>query len=70
MGKLLVIRVKEKGAKGDRCYEYKNEVNLSDPLLLSIVLKDLMQIYNAPLEKALKLTKSSKDEHIFPFLAK
>lgn len=69
MGKILVIRIKERGARGDRCYEYKNEINLSDANMLSIILKDLMEIYNAPVEKALKLAKS-EDDHFFPFLTK
>lgn len=71
MGKLLIVRIKEKGVKGDKCYEYKNEVNLSDPNMLSIVLNDLIRIYNAPVEKALGLTKNhKKEDQYFPFLTK
>ena len=69
MGKLLIIRVKEKGVKGDKCYEYKNEINLNDPNMLSLLLKDLMQIYNAPIEKAMKMTHREED-NFFPFLSK
>jgi len=68
MGKQLVIRVREKGARGDKCYEYKNEISLSDPNMLAIVFKDLMDMYNAPIEKALKLTKN--EDNFFPFLSK
>jgi len=70
MGKQLIIRVREKGIRGDGGYEYKNEVNLSDPNMLSLVLNDLIQMYNAPIEKAMKLMKNNKDDSFFPFLTK
>lgn len=49
MGKLLIIKVKEKGSSG---YEYKNKINLADPSLLFLVLSDLRNVFNAPIKKA------------------
>jgi hypothetical protein len=66
MGKILVIRVKEKGIKGDKCYEYKNSVSISDANMLAIIFNDLIKIYNAPIVKAIELIKKDK-ESIFPF---
>lgn len=69
MGKILIIRVKEKGARGDKCYEYKNDINILDPNALSMVFNDLRQVFNAPIEKAMEISKTRKDK-IFPFLEK
>lgn len=64
MGKLLVIRVKEKGARGDKSYEYKNSVNINDSNMLAIVFQDLINLYNAPI---LKAVANLKKDNIFPF---
>lgn len=64
MGKLLVIRVKEKNMRGDKCYDYKNSVNLSDANMLALVFLDLINLFNAPINKAVSLLK--KQERIFP----
>jgi hypothetical protein len=65
MGKILSVKVREKGVKGECSYEYKNSVNLNDPKLLSLVFKDLKDLYNAPIDKAVKMI--SKEADSFPF---
>jgi hypothetical protein len=67
MGKILIIRVKEKGAFGDRCYEYKNDINIHDAKQIALILQDLGDLYNAPIEKAFAILKETKGENIFPF---
>jgi len=52
MGEILFIKVKEKGSKTG--YVYKNQVNLLDLNLLSIILRDLEVNFNAPIEKVCK----------------
>lgn len=70
MTKLLIIRVKEKGRKGDHCYEYKNQTEISNPAMVSLIFQDLIDLYDLPLEKVianLKLRKQKEKETIFPF---
>jgi len=66
MGKVLIVRVKEKGAKGDQCYQYKNSVNINDPTLIALVFNDLKSMFNAPIKKAAELIL--KKEKTFPFI--
>ena len=66
MGKLWITRIKEKGAKGDGCYEYKNEINIKDINSIVALFQDLVAMYGAPIEKAIKLLGKTK-ENIFPF---
>ena len=72
MGMQLVVRVREKGARGDKCYNFKREINLSDPNLLALLLEDLIVEFNLPLQKTLDKMgyKVQKDDKFFPFLTK
>lgn len=67
MGKILLIKVKEKGSKGSRSmrYEYENSVNLKDPSQLFLVLFDLQNLFGAPIRKTC-LRFLEKDKKEFP----
>jgi len=73
MGLQLIIRVREKGIRGDKCYNFKREINLNDPNMIALVLDDLITEFNFPLIKALEKMgykmQSGKDD-FFPFLTK
>jgi len=60
MGFELVVRIREKGAKGQGCYSYKNEINLEDFKQLATLLGDL-EMYNAKIEKAFIEFKKKKE---------
>lgn len=64
MGKVLNIKVKESGSKEG--YSYKNEINLQDPTLLSLILSDLEAMFDAPVRKAC-LIFLEKKTRAFPF---
>ena len=72
MGLQLIIRVREKGARGDKCYNFKREVNLHDPNMIALVLSDLISEFNLPLEKTLTKMgyRIQKKDDFFPFLTK
>jgi hypothetical protein len=50
MSKVLVVKVKEKGAKETSLY--KNKVSLENPSLLSQIFEDLEDMFGAPMRKA------------------
>ena len=50
MGKMLKVKVCEKGSRADN--NYKNEVNLVDHNQLVLVFEDLESMFNAPIKKA------------------
>lgn len=64
MVKMLVVKIKEKGSKGPGCYQYKNEIVISDPHQLSILLFDLANM-GAKIEKAFEEYNQKKDK--WPF---
>lgn len=64
MGKILVVKVREKGSKtGD---SYKNKINLQDPNQISLVFEDLENIFSAPIRKASRLFLDKGRERLFP----
>jgi len=63
MGKVLSIKVKERGSR--QGVEYKNKIELSNPSLIALALEDLEQMFNAPLRKACKIFLEK--EKVFPF---
>ena len=65
MGKLLVIKIKEKGSSGIGCIEYRNEIPLEDFNQLALVLSDI-EIYGGKIEKAFLEFKRQKEE-VFPW---
>lgn len=65
MGKVLVVRVKERGAKGIGSYEYKNEINGDDFNQIALILSDLENT-GLPIDKAIKEFRKIKEEG-FPF---
>jgi hypothetical protein len=65
MDEVLVVKVKMRGTKGD--IVYRNEVSLSNPSLLLLVLKDLESGFNAPIKKACRRFLEIEEDKIFPF---
>ena len=63
MSKILILKVKEKGAKNGN--EYRNKVPLGNPSLLAMVFADLQNMFDAPMKKACK-TFLDEDKS-FPF---
>lgn len=66
MGKVLIVRVKEGGAKGRGCYEYKNEINGEDFKQIAVVFLDL-DSYGLKIDKAIQEYKKLKGGGEFPF---
>jgi hypothetical protein len=62
MSKTLQLKVRNKGSGEDA--SYKNEVNLSDPNLIALALKDLEVMFDAPIQKVCSLLK--KKDKTFP----
>ena len=62
---IVVIRIKNKGAKGVGSYEYKNDVTLDDFKVMAIVFQDL-ENYGANIEKIYQEYKKQKQQD-FPF---
>jgi len=67
MGYELVVKVREKGARGLDRNLYKNELNPQDPNLLILLFEDLISMFNIPFWKAVKIMENKKKEKLFPF---
>lgn len=63
MGKILSVNVKSR-AHQDSC-DYKNKINMEDYKMLALVLKDLKEMFNAPIEKAIQ--EMNREDKLFPF---
>jgi len=62
---VVVVRIKNKGAKGIGSYEYKNELLLEDFKIMAILFQDL-ETYGANIEKIYQEYKKKKQQE-FPF---
>jgi len=66
----LLVKVREKGVRGLDRNLYKNEVNPSDPNLLILLFEDLINMFNIPFWKAVKIMEGKiprKEVKLFPF---
>jgi hypothetical protein len=53
MGRILIVKVRDKGSRtGDA---YKNKINPADPSQLSTVFEDLENLFDVPVRKACRL---------------
>lgn len=64
MGKILSLKVKERGRRDS--VEYKNKINLYDPTQISLVLDDLINLFDAPIRKAC-VRVLNKNNKLSPF---
>ena len=66
MAKVLSVAIRDSNSKSE--YDYKTKVkNLADPNLLAQLFEDLINWYNAPVEKAIEIyRKKYRKEKIFP----
>ena len=65
MPKVLIAKIKERGVKGQHCYEYKNDVDFFDFRKLALFLSDL-ESYGGNIEKAFREFKRLKQTE-FPW---
>jgi len=63
MVRTLQVKVRDKRAS-EGC-SYKNEVDMSNPSMIAIILKDLETMFDAPIQKACKIILER--EKTFPF---
>ena len=63
MARKLLVKVRDRSLHED-C-EYKNEIDMSNPKLIALVLLDLEQMFHAPIKKACSMVLS--DKKVFPF---
>jgi len=61
MPTILVVKIKERGSKGQGCIEYKNEILIGDFRKLALFFSDL-ETYGGNIEKAFKDFKETKSE--------
>lgn len=65
MVKILSVGVRESNSRKEM--DYKNKVSLDNPSLLALVFEDLINWYNAPIEKAIEIyRKKYHKEKVFP----
>lgn len=66
MGKVLIVKLKEGRAKGQGCYEYKNNINCEDFRQIALVLVDL-DSQGLNIDKAIQEFKRLKEKGEFPW---
>lgn len=58
MAKTLFVKIKNDWTKGS--YEYKNKIDISNPVVLALFFQDLENIFRSPVRKAFSILECNR----------